>query len=59
MPHIAPTQPLPPQQVQPESQSHLATACRTWSRVQELLKGAEIQLDGSSLDIGTVVAIAK
>lgn len=59
MPHIAPTQPLQAQYVQPEAQSHLATACRTWGRVQELLKGAEIQLDGSSLDIGTVVAISK
>ena len=59
MPHITGTAPLPQQLVAPEPQSHLATACRTWGRVQELLKGAEIQLDGSGLDIGTVVAIAR
>jgi phenylalanine ammonia-lyase len=59
MPHFTAANPLSQHYVQPEPQSHLATACRTWSRVQELLKGAEIQLDGSSLDVGTVVAIAK
>ncbi|KAL4892225.1 L-Aspartase-like protein [Aspergillus ambiguus] len=42
----------------PTATTHLATACRTWNKVQELKSQKNISLDGNSLDIASVVAVA-
>ncbi|KAF9892677.1 hypothetical protein FE257_001079 [Aspergillus nanangensis] len=42
----------------PSAPTHLATACRTWNRLQDLKEQKQIQLDGNSLDIASVVAVA-
>lgn len=42
----------------PSSPTHLATACRTWNRLQDIKAKKGIQLDGNSLDIASVVAVA-
>ncbi|KAI9927687.1 hypothetical protein ASPWEDRAFT_31749 [Aspergillus wentii DTO 134E9] len=42
----------------PSSQSHLQTAHQTWQRMQHLLARQEIQVDGTSLDIAAVTAVA-
>ncbi|RAL14782.1 aromatic amino acid ammonia-lyase [Aspergillus homomorphus CBS 101889] len=42
----------------PEPPTHLATAHRTWSRLQELRANPAVDLDGNSLDIASVVAVA-
>ncbi|KAG2421918.1 phenylalanine ammonia-lyase [Aspergillus terreus] len=42
----------------PTAPTHLATACRTWNRLQDLKAQKQISLDGNSLDIASVVAVA-
>ncbi|PYI31375.1 phenylalanine ammonia-lyase [Aspergillus indologenus CBS 114.80] len=42
----------------PEAPTHLSTAHRTWSRLQELRANPAVELDGNSLDIASVVAVA-
>ncbi|KAL3467135.1 L-Aspartase-like protein [Aspergillus heterothallicus] len=39
-------------------QTHLHTTLRAWNRLQRLIKDGEIELDGTKLDIPSVVAVA-
>lgn len=42
----------------PSAPTHLATTCRTWNRLQDIKAKKDLQLDGNSLDIASVVAVA-
>lgn len=39
-------------------QSHLNTTIQSWSRLQNILKDGEVEIDGKKLDIPSVVAVA-
>lgn len=43
----------------PSATSHLAATDRTWSRLQDLKANPSLALDGKSLDIAAVVAVAQ
>lgn len=38
---------------------HLALTYRTWNNIQSLAKTGEVEINGSNLDIATVVAVAR
>lgn len=38
---------------------HLALTYRTWANIQSLAKAGEVEINGSNLDIATVVAVAR
>ncbi|KAL5333912.1 L-Aspartase-like protein [Aspergillus crustosus] len=40
-------------------QTHLHNTLQIWHRLQELISGGEIELDGTNLDIASVVAVAR
>ncbi len=40
------------------TQSHLNTTIQSWSRLQNILKDREVEIDGTKLDIPSVVAVA-
>lgn len=42
----------------PSAPTHLGTTCRTWNRLHEIKVKKDLQLDGNSLDIASVVAVA-
>lgn len=39
-------------------QSHLNTTIQSWSRLQNILKDGEVEIDGKKLDIPSVIAVA-
>lgn len=39
--------------------AHLETACQTWQRLQHLLERQDVEVNGTSLDIAAVVAVAQ
>lgn len=39
--------------------THLETACQTWQRLQRLLERQDVEVNGTSLDIAAVVAVAQ
>lgn len=40
-------------------QSHLGITIKDWTRLQEMVKDGEVEIDGSKLDVPGVVAVAK
>ncbi|RHZ61524.1 aromatic amino acid ammonia-lyase [Aspergillus thermomutatus] len=42
----------------PYFNAHLETACQTWQRLQQLLERQDVEVNGTSLDIAAVVAVA-
>jgi phenylalanine ammonia-lyase len=43
----------------PYLNAHLETACQTWQRLQQLLERQDVEVNGTSLDIAAVVAVAQ
>lgn len=43
----------------PYFNAHLQTACQTWQRLQQLLERQDVEVNGTSLDIAAVVAVAQ
>ncbi|KAL2834189.1 L-Aspartase-like protein [Aspergillus cavernicola] len=41
------------------SQTHLHTTLRTWHRLQALVRNGEVEIDGTKLDVPSVVAVAR